>query len=1418
MSFTFLNSSVVDFNIKGDMGAEVSLDVNTVECEFTNPTFAHPEIGSPLKFSAGSTNFYGILDTVKKNDNYTYSAQLTNGSFIIGGVELILNDYYGSVNAVPNLINIFGYMENLGGFGASNINNAGMSWADIATTVVSVVNNISGSSYGGPITYKGYKYKLNLSNLPNIPTYYRINSGSINLLDFVGEVCSAGGHDFYIVLEEPTSGDALAGWSGTFVIKTMSRISEPIPGKVQEFIESAGCVVNKNFGLETRKDVHSKFVVGANLERIYFNYPQNTGDNSFDGGFIDSNEYMNDTILPFFGVDVNNNIITGFTPSGEPNEYYFNIDVSDLKDVGQFECIGFSGGQYLTCLSELKSARKGRSSWEVFLAKRAYNAYVIESSGIMNSYFNRPIVSSGEITGYKKLPKYGYTYLQNIGKSGLASSLYPSGTENLSYPHNSNENNYFLRADALKISSGAKIGLARMLESDLYIKSTGNEDLQLAYDLFKAEGGILAQESQALQKDNIDLSSRVKDLGQSFNDNVTDKVFRKLKGLADTYYNRKFMVSIPFTLGTIEPESTNIRMSQEPINEGYLDESAWPIAYSSGLIPDISGINTLITADNKFYPFVKYEDCVVTRPNGKVFSSLYDFSEISDSDKIFGTPKQFTDASGVSPSGYLAYDCWIKCSVDEKIYFHDSQTLFGPRAIIEIPGSVKKYIGPDAASYGQALIEYYNLSKGVGGVFASDPNVNQDFFRKQFDKVGADDSYGHDGEPIQYADLYAIPLRSRILSYGPWYAVGADGKVSYERNTELNPWNYGGFTAMNTAGLARVQDGVTNQTFSEAGSVTVQGLPNLAFGDPLIASGPYVTSINCSIGPNGKQTTYSFQAWSSHRTLGKLTGQAIERNKNLSRTMREVKSNFREGLKNGRFKGVGDFYNKVSGRIIDLNDYTRRDRPSTSSKILSGEMNGPSATVVVQPNYNAAAQAYTDYDNKAFVSLDGIFRPYSTVPKSGWPSFESPQSSGSGEINSITLNPTQRGHDFSALSVGSGIQESGSDGLAGLLPMDYSGVIEESGFIPARSMAIRMPMVGAGWGFDTDGNPVPSGTGENGFAPDYLSNSTKWKAGPIDLRWDNSRGVWVGGSDVKIYLSKVTNTYNPTNYSYEVERSNSRDQFTRIGPTIAATFNPSGTIYDPEYLAYIANPNNVGSYEQLDYNGLEFPHYEAFIIRETNTDVGNTYYNNWSEDCQDCGHVSNPCVSGAKIGGHGTSSVGKKILIENPLKQSLDAGDLAFTVKTGRKKKVNTGNFINGSGTGAIGHVSINSSGVASFIVESGGSDYIYGGFGIINSGICASLNLIFNSGTLTSGTVSPSGGYPKDITYDVSIYPTNVEIETEKLDIHWILQAEFKTTQVNTYVGCDGGLLQTCSVKIQTQGGKSCEYCGEDTALINSF
>lgn len=1416
-------------------------------------------------------SFYGITDTYKK-DNSTagsplYSVQLTNGAYILGGVELILNDYYGSVNAVPNLINVFGYLENsggstiasgvnlshTGGFGQSEINSAGMSWDKIASTVTSIVNAnpLLAGSYGKAISYNGYKYGISLDRLPPLPSYYRINNDNISLLDFISDVCSAGGHDFFIRLIEPTLELLEFGLHGMFEVVTISRIEQPLGNKIDEFISNTPCVISKNYGHELRKDVNSKFVVGANVEKIHFNYPFDgtgvlsnsgwnildllspSGDNTFDGGYIDQDEYANDTVLPFFGTDKNNNVIIGVTPQSDPDEYLFNIDVSDMNlNITNFSDITSGSGEYLTSLSELRAAKKGRGSWEKFLEEKDNNRYIVTPiGGIATAYFKtsgtltQNVLNTPDGDGLYHIPKFGYTELTKLEGLAVANTEYPLEDDRaLSYPNSGQLNSYFLRATQLKILSGWNLSYPRLFEDDLWTKSQAQpvrygkiyQDALDRIGMTMAEQGLLKGQQMQKAARHIDTS-----LG-NFNDNKTDQLYKRLKGIADTYYNKKFMVTIPFIQAAFQPESNIIRMSQDVTNEGFLAEESWEDAYASGLIPDISGINTLLNDQNKFYPFVKFDNAVILNQSGQVVHMVYDFSEIGVNDKIFSAPTVHTSGNTVirrTPSGgvvftnttesFYTYDCWIKCRVDEKPYFRDTQTLFGPRAVIEIPGSVK--INRDGTgiypSYAGGLIKPFDDSVNVG-LLAGNTAITNDILTSTFDNVGGDDAHMHYGEEILYADVYAIPLRDKLTCYGPWYAIGADGKVAYEKNNDLNPWSYGGYSAMNSAGLARTQDGLTNQTFSEVGSVTIKGAPTVGFGDVLIVGGPYITDVSTSFGLDGTTTTYTFQSWSSHRTLSKLTGFSVERNKRISDTFRSIKSSYREGLQTGQFKNAGDFFNKVDNRFIDLNEYNKKDRPNTSHKIWGGQVGVFGSTVVTQPIYNAAAQAYTNYADKAFMSMDGLMTPFSTVEKSGWPSFITPATSG--DVDVYSINPFPSGHRIEVMSYGSGVTADGL--LRGLNEAPYSG----DSVVPYRALGLRLPAVGVGWGFDVNGNAVPSGTGVNGFAPDYLSNPSGHKAGPIDLRWDEDRGVW-GSVPTNIYLVKTTNLYTPACFSFEVDRSTTQSQYNRNAPTNRLAFSTSGTIHDPEYLAYTGNPLNIGCYEQLDYSNIEYPYYEAFIIRKTNDDssISDADYNIWYEDCSDCGHVTNQCDGYTK---HDSPSARKKVLIENPLRQSFNAGDLAFTVDTGKKKRISNSTFVGGSGAGASGHFTVDTTGTVTFSIDAAGSGYTFGAFAVYAKP-CVGLTLTTTADAVTGYTLSgtttnvlPTGSFA------ATIYPKNATADYDLLPIHWVLQAEFKSQQFVSHVECDNGILQSCTVKVQTQGFKSCENCGESTSLVNNF
>ena len=63
-----------------------------------------------------------------------------------------------------------------------------------------------------------------------------------------------------------------------------------------------------------------------------------------------------------------------------------------------------------------------------------------------------------------------------------------------------------------------------------------------------------------------------------------------------------------------------------------------------------------------------------------------------------------------------------------------------------------------------------------------------------------------------------------------------------------------------------------------------------------------------------------------------------------------------------------------------------------------------------------------------------------------------------------------------------------------------------------RGVAFRLPMIGVGWGFDTEGNPAPAGNAVGKFRGEvdtgHEVDPQHYIAAPIDLRYDKERKVW----------------------------------------------------------------------------------------------------------------------------------------------------------------------------------------------------------------------------------------------------------------------------------------------------------------------
>ena len=84
--------------------------------------------------------------------------------------------------------------------------------------------------------------------------------------------------------------------------------------------------------------------------------------------------------------------------------------------------------------------------------------------------------------------------------------------------------------------------------------------------------------------------------------------------------------------------------------------------------------------------------------------------------------------------------------------------------------------------------------------------------------------------------------------------------------------------------------------------------------------------------------------------------------------------------------------------------------------------------------------------------------------------------------------------------------------------LTHSGSLPSEGLAPKanaskiRSIGLKGPVVIVGWGYDVDGKPVPnkaeSEPFECEFEDDWLSKPHHWKAGPLDIVWNDKTKMW----------------------------------------------------------------------------------------------------------------------------------------------------------------------------------------------------------------------------------------------------------------------------------------------------------------------
>lgn len=982
MSFSqtrFLGSTVTGWTSSIGWGETPSqLVVTLVDDPTTNDSFEPLYVGRPVTFVFGGFTFTGIIQRFGDSINtggFTHEVTVVDPREILEGAKIILDGYVGSVLNLPNLINVYGYLESFG-FGNSGKNETGIPWKNIKNSIQTLTALPQQGVYGGPLYFIQSRYIVDLSLLPPIPEDYRVGGDSISILQFIAEICEAGGCDYYVNMVEAST--------GIFVIQpvTVSRTGIISYGAVTQFLDSFSEYEGKSVGRELANETSAKFLVGGKLREMWYQ----PSDGSLN------------TVWQYWGFDINGNLNIG---EGYGDDHRVVLDSRSVNNprVGPF---------YITNVAEIRAVLGGRANWETFLMLNKGNGSIhsnkIDAYGIAGyTAYSTGKELFDEIFG-------NYTDNGSIVTMDLAKTFFPHASKN------------------------------------------GDD-----YDQRDIETGYL---------------------------------YDFLYQIATEYYGKKFIVAIPYTYVAEEPDTGKIRLSQLPVESGFLEEAAWPNAIRNNLLP--LEVDKITQEDGQISCFVR-------------FNSGYglDLSDLNIDNVAFSSSRPQYGMNKLSN-----YSVFVKCSVEPYIGFLDKQTQYGPRAIISLDGVVHER-AVETNYAGNSLIESF-LKQGfiAAGIDTTTPAYKTNVVDKILGHAGRDSLNYDSSSSAVTPDLAVVPLESQTKFYGPWYAIGTYGKIEYEQDESLVPWSYAGFDALNIAAEAKVTMAIGVNQQLEQGEITFPDIPFHNLGQAILAGGPLVSDISCSIGEQGAHTTYMFKRTIKQPRYGQAKAERVSQ---IARAQQQMRRNIRLA---GQSKRNADLSRtKEPIKLLTKLGHPKNNKTS-SHEVLVGQVFVPNSgeftsAVYIQSDYNFIKHIKTGNEDKAYMSLDGIFTPYSTESKTNYPCFTNPV--GSSTDPTVTeLNPFGSGNNMKIVAGDVSVTD---------LYDDHTSY---------RGLALRTPLVLGGWGFTTDGKPVPNRSGDglsDAFADNYRGDMSKWKVGPLDVRWDEDRGVWgAGGAGTGLIRGTMTST------------------------------------------------------------------------------------------------------------------------------------------------------------------------------------------------------------------------------------------------------------------------------------------------------
>jgi hypothetical protein len=1096
----FLGATVVSFNASlGLGGQESTLTVELVEdCEANDNFGLGLEnqvnfVGMPLTFPSNlgvmAFSFNGILTSWTRNagsSGKTYSVTLTDPRRLLENTTLIIDTYSGAaLDGVPNLFNVYGYYESqseiINGF-CSTFGNSGVI-DDRGMPYQKIIDAIVANSGFVIFTPTGHSLRVDLSDVlgwASLPYTYRANGPAISLLQVITDVCEATGYDFYVYLDD----------NDTIKIGLIDLRQNPSSfSYIQNF---TGSITERSFGRELRIEKQNSIIFG---EKVHYMAP---GSNFIP--YFGDNTSCEPVVAEYVGGSCGFRVLINTRPLAasmrNPGGFGESIYVSEFDLRCNYELwVAYVLGSPLANLSQYAQQ-----------AKIWFNANGMNGD-FANAFFNQGngINASGAKRATPDI---------------LAGNM--SNTESKKTLEHINE-------DAKKIHS--------------YLESLRQTYYGKQFLCAVNTGLCVANTQDIVTEGNSAPSGQCIATAKSYsaqptNDGGWVELGGSVLGVGDPYLG--FFRQEDGRVGAFAEFSTSAvgfgrKLNLENISaDEYLVNNNGTTAYVKGEVGE-----KIYKIGNIPYVLLKFSDACLTTLND--------------------TEAQF-------PSAFLAVAEALKNSTLISNSSPGSQSLDSTEVSEDLLGMLSGTTS-SPANYICGVPIQANVEAATSGLDVSSTNKYQLIPSAVLPSVAA------------------IPMRSNVVTYGPYFSgnLGNNaGGCHAEQNTDLAPWVFGSSSTMDAAGRILVNTAQMGLTQAETGSLTVVGLPELPYIGTVI-NGPNLTGVTTNFSSSGITTTYNFQTFTPK--FGDLARSAVDNMKNMARSRQKQLQFLRNQAImthniNRKLKRVNNTNNKPADKNV-------ADGASLQRCIM-GDMydwydqdSGPSQRTVVGTDTlsKSALELRYDYGKKAFMSFDGIFGPVSKSGDGGLPQFADyyhDTTSGSDKTNAAPIAPqppfakdanssmdqynleinqqyldplsnpvssTSHHHNGDGAGHAVDIVGRGEEPPTDTMFMNALGKTADGKYTEDyRFLGMRGPLVLHAWGYDLDGKPVPneadSASGASSgvfvkenlkdkFLTNWLNRPKTWPVGPVDLRFDRERGVWVSPQPYKIVVAKIVQRVNP---------------------------------------------------------------------------------------------------------------------------------------------------------------------------------------------------------------------------------------------------------------------------------------------------